>query len=788
MAPEQAEGKTQEVGPATDVYALGAILYELLTGRLPFKAATPLETVRQAVTTEPVPPRRLQPGVPRDLETICLKCLHKEPARRYAAADGLADDLRRFQTREPIVARPVGPLQRGWKWARRRPAAAALLGVLGRVLAGGVVGSLWYADRERARANRESGLRAEADAAQATAKAERDRAIEEKKRADQEAAVATAVTQFLQNDLLRQADSQQQADRQFRPDPDVKVRTLLDRASASIGERFRDQPLVAAAIRDAIGDAYRGIGAYEQAIRHLSAARELCTTHLGPDHPRTLGVLNALACAYLDGGKTQEAIGLFEYLRDADRKPSADPSDVLRHLNNLADAYGRAGRTAAVIRLVEEMQEQLSKHSDLDVADKMLNSLSGAYRTQGKYAESELLLEKSLQFRTRFNGEEHPNTLMAMNNLGTAYQDQGKYAQAERLFKKFLALSQRVWGETHPRTLMAMNRLASVYMDLGDDAQAEDLCIKALELRNRVLGPEHPETLSSRSNLGWLYADQGRFAEAEALHLKTLEIGRRVLGDEHQYTLIFKGNVADVYYREGKYAQAERLQRETLEARGRVLGPEHPDTVQALVGVGQVLRARGRYGDARPLLAQAVELARRTLGPEHPVTLVAMENLALLDERQGKPGEAEKLYTQVLAVWRRAPNPEHPQVVLALTLLGRNLVQQKKFAEAEPLLREALKICEGKQPQKWARFWCQALLGASLAGQKHYAEAEPLLRAGYEGLKARQPVIPVPHRTWLTEAVEGLVQLYDAWGKPDEAARWRAELEKLPKPPEPPKD
>jgi non-specific serine/threonine protein kinase/serine/threonine-protein kinase len=647
MSPEQASSSGEDMDTRTDVYSLGIILYELLAGAPPLDLrkiafeeflrrlreeeppkpstkirtqdpATSMETARKR-QTDPVALAREMRG---DLDAIALKALEKERARRYGSPSDLAADIGRYLRNEPVLAVAPSAAYRARKFARRYRAALATAAAFVIVLIAAAGISI-----------RQSIL-----------------ATEQRNRADREAAVAQAVSDFLQNHLLAQASAATQSGPGAKPNPHLEVRTALDRAAARITGKFDRQPDVEAAIRDTIGRTYLDLGIYPEAKIQLERALELRRRVLGPEDPKSLQSVNRLA------------------------------------------------------RI--DWQE-------------------------GRYNEAEKLLTDLLAVQHLRLGAEHPATLISMNGLALVYHDQGKNAQAEALDSQVLEIRRRVLGAEHPDTLNSVNNLANVYMSEDKYAQAEALYQENLSSRRRVLGAEHPETLNAMNNLGGTYYTEGKYPQSEALREQALEIQRRVLGPEHPDTVFSMGNLAEVYGVEGKYAEAEELFSKTVAISRRVLGPEHPFTLFVLSGVGQMYQREGKYTLAETYAAQALAGRRHALGSQNAGTWASAGDLALAYLSEGK------------------------------------------FAQSEPLVREALEFNRKEQPDDWERFRVESLLGASLAGQKKYAEAEPLLVEGYEGLLARKDRIDVSKLRNLDEALKRLGQLYEAWGKPEQAAEWR---------------
>jgi serine/threonine protein kinase/tetratricopeptide (TPR) repeat protein len=780
MSPEQADLSGMDVDTRSDIYALGVLLYELLTGTPPFDAetlrraafdemrriireeepqrpSTRLSSLGETLTTisarRKADPRRLGPSMRGELDWIVMKALEKDRRRRYETANDFAADVMRYLSDQPVEACPPSAGYRLGKFLRRNrgPVAAGL--ALSALLALGTVGTSIGLVR---------ALRAETKAKQAEAGAK------------EEAAIAKAVKDFLQLDLLEQANPLKNA-----RSKKVTVEEVLGRAAARIAGKFAQRPQVEAEIRMTIGRAYYSLGDYTAAQPHIERAYEITSNVLGEDHISTLDCMYSLARLYETQRKFAQAEPLYARALDVSRRVRGeDDVGTINLMRYLAYCYGDQRKFAQAEPLLVRALEVVRRWGGEDHPRTLdcMNSLAGMYMNQGKFDQAEPLLARALDVSRRVRGEEDAATINLMNNLGYCYKEQRKFDQAEPLLARALEVASRRWGEESEEAFSPMDNLAKIYIYQGKLSKGEALHVKRLEVTRRRLGDQHPRTFRPMIMLGSLYLSQARLAEAEPLLVNALEGCQRIWGEEHPDTLAALSLLAELYRLDMRFQHSIPLLEGLLKATRARSGPDHPDALHAMAMLGDSYRQAGRVTEGTDLLEQAWARARER--PDMPLERLASiaDDLGEAYEQAGQFAKAESLRREALETVRQRYKETSSQSAAMQAVLARNLLKVRRYAEAEPLLRECLSFREQNESDNWRTFNTRSMLGGSLMGQKKYAEAEPMLLAGYEGMKRREVTIPPAVKIRLTEAIERLVQLYEATGEPGKAAVWRARL------------
>jgi serine/threonine-protein kinase len=692
MAPEQAAGKRRELGPPTDVYALGALLYECLTGRPPFRAATALDTILQVLNDDPVPPTRLQPKVPRDLETICLKCLEKEPQRRYATALALAEDLRRFQAGEPIVARTQGPLERTWRWGRRnRAAAAAVL-----FLIGGVVASTGLA------------IWALANAAQAEVREQQVRREQGKTRAAL-AAEARRRRQALQaldalgDDVIEEFMARRQeldpAQRAFLE----KVLSLQQEIARDLGEDPESVHRVA--------DGHLRVGQIQQRLGRLTEAEQAYRAALAlyerleretPDSPllraRQASAWNNLGNVLREAGRPREAEQALQrslQLTGKGTESGANPSGssrplaalkarmnqaLTRELNGELDA-AVAGYREVLAGLADVENAPAAGETELALLAQCRSNLGSALNTQRRNGEAAEQLGKAVT-TFRLLGRHFPREpghrsglAKALHNLASAREGLGELPEAEKLFREAAEVEQQVVreypGVPEYQADLAnhLDRLASLLRRSNRRNEAEPLYRKAVAAaaraaKDRPASAELRELAASgQENLACLLAELSRFAEAEPLMREALAARRglaRDLASNPLYALRWTGSRLNLVRMLGVQGKEQEALAEINDV-VRTL-EEMAARQPGLPGAGPLLSESLQigdwvYADVRRLPEAAEELQRQaTQGQlsESVLYLAArLQARASAAMKDDKP-RAEKYAQQALAALQRA--------------------------------------------------------------------------------------------------------------------------------------
>jgi serine/threonine protein kinase len=752
-SPEQVRG--ERMTTANDVFSLGVLLYLLLTGHHPFALpdASPLEAMRAICEMEPRLPSSMAHGRRKELhgelDAIILQALRKNPAERYPSVRALADDIRAW-----LEGTPVSAIRQPW-WRRsakliwRYKVQSAAIALAAVSLLAGILFTSIEAKHARQSAQEALVQKDHAQIAQHAAQADRDRAIaaqqaaiaaeraaaEDRNRANTEATTALSINEFLEKDLLAQAGPSNQSSANGNPNPDMKVRTALDRAAERIQGKFAGQPLVEASVRQTIGESYLDLGLLPEAQRQFERAVELRRQLLGEYAADTLSSMRKLAQTY----------------RDQSRYPQAE----------------------SLLKQVLKAQRTTLGENDSATLDTALD-LGAIYYSIGRFPEADAMISRIVQTRRRLYPNKLAELFDAVQALASVCSEEGKLDAAERYANEAVEIARRLHGDDHPDTLKARRVLVVIYRWKKEIDAAEKLQAEVLAGDRRVLGPEHPRTLVDMNNLGVIYRLEGRYTESAGMMRQLLEISRRTNGSENMYTLAYENGLVQTLYSLGGFAEAEPLAVKNQETLKRVFGEDNQWTITSAKALGLIYDAEGRFKEAEPILLKVLEDTRRVQGAEHLNVATATTYLGVLYQDEGKNDLAEQTLAAALALDRKRLQPGELATRTCLTALARLRLTQRKYTEAESLLREAMDGPGNQNAQIWDTFDRQSLLGASLMGQGKYADAEPLLLSGYEGLQKQSPAISVDAN--LPEAGQRLVQLYTAWEKPDKADEWRRRL------------
>ncbi|HZW08717.1 MAG TPA: serine/threonine-protein kinase [Phycisphaerales bacterium] len=736
MSPEQAGGSF-DIDTRSDIYSLGVILYELLTGGRPFDLRTATLMEIQRVILEDDPPRpstRLisrargaarsgdEPGADApgskefaahmrtdsrsllrvlrtDLDWIVMKCLEKDRARRYESASSLAEDLRRYMQGRPVAAGPPTAAYRARKFVRRHRAGVAAAAVVALTLLG-------------AMAAVSAGLVREATL---------------RKRAETERDTSEAIAGFLRDTLAGVRPSEARG-------REVTVREMLDRARQTIDRSFGERPAVAGRVRNTMGESYLALAEFEEAERQFRAAYQSLRDAEGERDPETLNAMNNLGVALHDLGRLEDAETL-------------QRESVALHRETLG--LGHEMTLSAEVNLASVLQDRGEADGAADMYQAVLD---------------------------RLPDRASPTAWNALTGLAIAAKDAGDLGRALPLYQEVYEGAAAALGEDHPDTIIFRGNYSNalVAADRWDEALA--LMRGAVERAERVFEPGHANRLIAYNNLAMLLQDFGRLDEARGYYEKVLADAPRTFERSNPMPARAMVNAAVLSYRTGDFPRAETLLREAVGWFDAAVGSDDPEAMDARTSLAVILDELGRAEEAARLHREVYEATRARFGADSPRTLAAQSELAAYLRDSGEYGEADELFTSALEGQHRVLGETHDQTLLSTYQYIGLLTRMERWEDALRRSEWLVARIDGSLPPSHpVAMLAHFRLGASLTGLGRHEEAERALLESWRRLDAVEGISP----SWKAYVAEALLTLYEKWAREPDARQWRDRLTEL---------